>query len=122
MMSMFIGMNQSLKSLEDHMVGMAISIANLVFADTRSNTWLMDTGATDHIHCNPNILSDITILSNPVHVVFPNGISVLVTHAGLVKFSEIFIYLMFCWCQVFILIFSLCLSGQWTQVVQYFQS
>ena len=50
------------------------------------NTWVLDTGATDHIICSVSLLTFVTALTQCV-VELPNGESAQVTHIGTVKLS-----------------------------------
>jgi len=53
-------------------------------------TWILDSGASDHIVCSPTFLTSF----KPVHnrwVKLPNGSSIPVTHTGTVAFSEHFV-------------------------------
>ena len=53
-------------------------------------TWILDSGASDHIVCSPTFLTSF----KPVHnrwVKLPNGSSTPVTHIGTVAFSEHFV-------------------------------
>lgn len=119
-MNIFVGMNQSAKSPEGHMAGMVVSTSNVVLSNTSSNTWLIDTGATDHMCCNYEILSDLTTLLVPIHIALPNGTSILVTHIGSVHFndkihiSNVLLVLSFNY-NLF-----LCQNGHWILVAQSF--
>ena len=50
------------------------------------NTWVLDTGATNHIICSVSLLTSVTTLTQCV-VELPNGESAQVTHIGTVKLS-----------------------------------
>ena len=49
-----------------------------------NSTWVMDTGASDHIICSISFFQTYTTIDNCV-VELPNGESVHVTHVGTVK-------------------------------------
>ena len=51
------------------------------------DSWVMDTGASDHIVCFVSLFQSYTIVSHYV-VELPNGESAHVTHIGIVKFSN----------------------------------
>lgn len=59
MMQMFVGSDKGLKSPEDHLAGMVISGLNLVQSNTTKFTWLVDTGATDHMCCSESLLTSL---------------------------------------------------------------
>ena len=50
-------------------------------------TWVIDTGATNHIVCSMNLLTSFTAISHTV-VELPNGEAALVTHVGTLKLSS----------------------------------
>ena len=70
-----------------------LNLKNSVFAENPSNktaynaeTWVLDTGATDHIIHSTSLFTKITSsLSSFVHL--PNGEKVLVTHIGTVQLT-----------------------------------
>ena len=52
-----------------------------------SNTWIIDTGATDHMICSQSLFSSITaVVSKSVRL--PNGQFASVTHVGTIKITE----------------------------------
>ena len=53
----------------------------------KSNTWIIDTGAIDHMVHSVSCLSTITSTIN-TFVYLPNGEKALVTHIGTVHFSD----------------------------------
>ena len=67
-----------------------LNLKNLVFTENPSNkiayneeTWVLDTGATDHIIHSTSLFTKITSsISSFMHL--PNGEKVLVTHIGIV--------------------------------------
>ncbi|XP_075640469.1 uncharacterized protein LOC142612235 [Castanea sativa] len=52
-----------------------------------SDTWVIDTGATDHIVCSVSALSSITVVTNAI-VELPNGETASVTHIGTIILSS----------------------------------
>ena len=50
-------------------------------------TWVIDTGATDHIVCSVSLLTSITGISHSM-VQLPNGESVVVTHVSTIQLSS----------------------------------
>ncbi|CAM8944625.1 unnamed protein product [Rhodiola kirilowii] len=46
------------------------------------NTWILDSGATDHITPHMHLLYDVILLKTPYEVLMPNGSKALVTHTG----------------------------------------
>ena len=70
-----------------------LNLKNSFFAENPSNktaynaeTWVLDTGATDHIIHSTSLFTKITSsLSSFVHL--PNGEKVLVTHIGTVQLT-----------------------------------
>ena len=67
-----------------HTTFSSMKIENLTSA---SSTWIIDTGATDHIIHSINLFSTITKVLN-TFVKLPNGENVTVTHLGTVHLSE----------------------------------
>ena len=54
-----------------------------------SNTWVMDTGATNHIMCFVQLLTTITATTQSM-VQFPNGETAKVTNVGTIVLSSFF--------------------------------
>ena len=54
-----------------------------------TDVWILDTGAKNHMCCNSTDLQDLTPLSEPITVKFPNGDTSLVTHNGSVFLKHI---------------------------------
>ncbi|KAL4603176.1 hypothetical protein ACB092_10G106700 [Castanea dentata] len=52
-----------------------------------SDTWVIDTGVTDHIVCSVSALSSITAVTNAI-VELPNGETALVTHISTIILSS----------------------------------
>ena len=52
-----------------------------------SNTWVIDTGAIDHIVCYVHLLTTIIAITQSI-VQLPNGETALVTHIGTVTLSS----------------------------------
>ena len=50
-------------------------------------TWVINTGATDHIVCSKHLLTSFSEISHTV-VGLPNGESTIVTHVGTIKLSS----------------------------------
>ena len=50
-------------------------------------TWVIDTGAIDHMVCSKHLLTSFTAISHTV-VELPNGEAALVTHVGTIKLSS----------------------------------
>ena len=50
-------------------------------------TWVIDTGAIDHIVCSMHLLTSFTAISHTM-VEFPNGEAAVVTHVGTIKLSS----------------------------------
>ena len=50
-------------------------------------TWVINTGATDHIVCSVSLLTSITGISHSM-VQLPNGESVVVTHVSTIQLSS----------------------------------
>jgi hypothetical protein len=51
------------------------------------NSWIIDTGATDHMISYPSLFTSITAIVS-THVKLPNGSIASITHIGTVKLSE----------------------------------
>ena len=52
-----------------------------------SDTWVIDTGATDYIECSVSLLSAITAVTNAI-VQLPNGKTASMTHIGTIILSS----------------------------------
>ncbi|CAM8948593.1 unnamed protein product [Rhodiola kirilowii] len=61
-----------------HMAG----ITCLTTTKLAHNTWILDSGATDHITHHMHLLHDVKLLKIPYEVLMPNGSKALVTHTG----------------------------------------
>ncbi|CAM8920521.1 unnamed protein product [Rhodiola kirilowii] len=62
----------------DHIAG----ITCLSSVKVSKDTWVIDSGATDHITPHAHLLSHVTSLKVPYSVLMPNGTRVMVTHTG----------------------------------------
>ena len=74
--------------------GMSLNFKHSVFSAQIVNrkaynmeTWVIDTGATDHIVCSVSLLTSITAISHFM-VQLPNGESAVVTHVGTIQLSS----------------------------------
>lgn len=70
---------------EEHMAG--ISCSSVSFTDFNANDWIVDTGATNHMCANHNLMHNLHSIVYPVSVSFPNGNKLLVTHKGSVALT-----------------------------------
>ncbi|CAM8893240.1 unnamed protein product [Rhodiola kirilowii] len=61
-----------------HMAGISCFTTTKVPHDT----WILDSGATDHITPHIHLLFDVKLLQIPYEVVMPNGSKAMVTHTG----------------------------------------
>ena len=52
-----------------------------------STSWIIDTGATDHMASNQHLFASIHTLKHPIKVGFPEGSQKLVKHAGTVHLT-----------------------------------
>jgi len=52
------------------------------------NTWIVDTGASDHMYNNKNLFISLKTLKKTSSVVLPNGKCVFVTHTGSVLINS----------------------------------
>lgn len=68
---------------DDHIAG--ISCSSLVLNYFGANDWIVDTGATDHMCSNLNIMHDLHNIDYPIHVSFPNGTKVSIIQIGTVS-------------------------------------
>jgi len=53
-----------------------------------SGTWILDSGASDHMSHDASLLHDLQLLACPVLVSLPNGYKVKVTHSGKLKVTD----------------------------------
>jgi hypothetical protein len=64
------------------------SFVNMIPTSKQQNTsWIIDTGATDHMVSSPSLFTSITAIVS-THVNLPNGSIAAVTHIGTIKLSE----------------------------------
>ena len=84
--SNFLGINHKslYNSLPIHSVFSSRIVNKIAFSH---NTWIIDTGATDHMVCSLTLFTEI-ISSLNTTVELPNGESALVTHIGTIKLSD----------------------------------
>lgn len=78
MMKMMIA-NKGMKSPEDylHIAGTASLSSSL--SHVSHHTWIIDTGATDHMFNNLKIMHDVCHLNYPLHISLPTGTTVKIT-------------------------------------------
>lgn len=77
--------HKGLKTPEDHVAGIIT-----VFSSIQTNiasSWIIDTGATDHMCSHKHLMSNLRSLNYPVHISIPNGNFLKVTHIGSVVLS-----------------------------------
>ncbi|KAF5449041.1 hypothetical protein F2P56_029529, partial [Juglans regia] len=60
---------------------------NTVSLSKNQFTWILDTGATDHMICSPLLFDSIVLPKTPSKVHLPNGQTVPIIFTGSVKFS-----------------------------------
>jgi hypothetical protein len=58
-----------------------------VHLNQKNNTWIVDTGVTDHMISNSSLFTTITSIVS-IHVKLPNGAMASVTHIDTVKLLE----------------------------------
>ena len=58
------------------------------FSPQNKFTWILDTGATDHMICNPILFESIILPTKQKQVHLPNGHKVPIAFTGMVKFSS----------------------------------
>ena len=58
-----------------HFVGIIGSHSSVCFAmpGNCSDSWIVDTGASDHITFNSSLFSSTTTLDKPLYVILPDG-------------------------------------------------
>ena len=54
----------------------------------RNDTWILDSGVSDHMSFDVSGLHDLQLLDNPVSVSLPNGYKVQVTHSRKLKIND----------------------------------
>ena len=69
---------------EDHVssiAGLAFSMMSYIPAELK-NVWIIDSGASSHMCCNINLMTNITLLHTLIHVALPNSQSLVVHKMG----------------------------------------
>ncbi|CAM8883292.1 unnamed protein product [Rhodiola kirilowii] len=64
------------------------SIACLSSVKVSKDTWVIDSGATDHITPHAHLLTDLVSLQVPYSVIMPDGSRVMVSHTGSCLLSD----------------------------------
>ena len=54
----------------------------------KNGTWILDSGASDHMSFDASALHDLQTLNSPVLVSLPNGYKVQVTHCGKLRVKD----------------------------------
>lgn len=73
-------------SPEDHIASIAVSLST--FSIKHSKQWIIDSGATDHMCCNIQLMHSIHIVHPPLHILLPTGINVIVHQLGSVHLTS----------------------------------
>ena len=92
-------LSQSKQSDQDaittHMVGINLPSTTVYNSNAISclyklevGSWILDSGASDHMSFDSSILYNLKHLENPVLVSLPNGYKVQVTHHGQLKIGD----------------------------------
>jgi len=53
-----------------------------------NDTWILDSGASDHMSYDANILHDLKMFETPISVSLPNGHKVQVSHSGKLRLNN----------------------------------
>ena len=64
------------------------SIVSKVFNVIDKNTWLIDSGASDHIGCNMSMFKNLKTLNNGYRIGLPDGTMKIVNHIGDIMLTE----------------------------------
>ena len=72
---------------EDYIAILAYSML-LYVEHNHVNTWIVDTGASNHMCCDRSIITNIHALPHPFHIDLPNGQVILVDYTGTVKIND----------------------------------
>ena len=71
-----------------HMAGICLALNSISNSCTFSqDTWIVDSGASEHMCFRPVNLQDLNVLCQPIMVNLPNGTRVKVTHQGRLRIS-----------------------------------
>ena len=69
-----------------HFAGMVGNSSHSNICCTVNNSpcgsWIVDTGASDHMSYNPQLFTHLHTLNTPIHITLPDGSHKTVTHAG----------------------------------------
>lgn len=49
--------------------------------------WILDRGASNHMCCNQSLMSNLHIISSPIHIALPNSQTIMVHRVGYVMIS-----------------------------------
>lgn len=71
---------------EDHVAGLAYSMLSYSSHDAL-HTWIVDTGASNHMCCDLSIMFDLHKLPSPFQIALPNGQMIAVHYTGSVSLT-----------------------------------
>lgn len=94
-----LGKDKQSDSVEDNMhLKSAYVASKMCFLSSFSQSWIIDSGATDHMCCDLSYFSSHKGIQGTInYIVIPNGKQVLVTHTGTVQLDKKLSYcMMYC--------------------------
>lgn len=65
--------------------GTILKYSGSVFRTLNSDTWIIDSGASEHLCFNPNSFLFLTQILVPLNISLPNSFKVIITHIGSVS-------------------------------------
>ncbi|XP_049390256.1 uncharacterized protein LOC125854717 [Solanum stenotomum] len=70
--------------------GISYTLAFTSLARMNSSSWIIDSGASEHMCFNPSVFNSLTPLSSPMFIILPNLTQVNITHKGTISiFSDL---------------------------------
>ena len=64
------------------------SIHTACFTTTNYITWIIDSGASDHMCAHKSLFSNLTLLPKSINVSLPTGHNIFITHVGSVPITH----------------------------------
>ncbi|XP_074377072.1 uncharacterized protein LOC141718593 [Apium graveolens] len=60
----------------------------IYFSDAQSTSWILDSGASDHMCSQKELFTALSVLPHPIHISLPHGEIITISHAGTVPLTH----------------------------------